>query len=84
MNGQRVTSPRSYLLGAAALIAVGLVLGLGLSVGLDLPRPSRASDTQLAAVTNSAPLPESPFVSVVDKALPAVVFIDEEGGWGSR
>jgi serine protease Do len=76
MNGQRVTSPRSYLLGAAALIAVGLVLGLGLSVGLDLPRPSRASDTQLAAVTNSAPLPESPFVSVVDKALPAVVFID--------
>lgn len=77
MTGHRVTSPRSYFLGAAALIAVGLVLGLGLSIGLDLPRPSNASATaQLAAVTNSAPIPESPFVSVVDKALPAVVFID--------
>jgi serine protease Do len=76
MNGNRVTSPRSYYLGAAALIAAGLVLGLGLSAGLDLPRISRASDVQLAATTNSAPLPESPFVSVVDKALPAVVFID--------
>jgi serine protease Do len=76
MNGNRVTSPRSYYLGAAALIAAGLVLGLGLSAGLNLPRVSRASDVQLAAVTNSAPLPESPFVSVVDKALPAVVFID--------
>jgi len=77
MTGHRVTSPRSYFLGAAALIAVGLVLGLGLSIGLDLPRASNASATaQLAAVTNSAPIPESPFVSVVDKALPAVVFID--------
>jgi serine protease Do len=76
MNGNRVTSPRSYYLGAAALVAAGLVLGLGLSAGLDLPRASHASDVQLAAVTNSAPLPESPFVSVVDKALPAVVFID--------
>ena len=76
MNGQRVTSPRSYYLGAAALILTGLVLGLGLSAGLDLPRVSRAAGAQLAAVTNSAPLPESPFVSVVDRALPAVVFID--------
>src|SRR5499426_215933 len=76
MNGTRVTSPRNYYLGAAALVAAGLVLGLGLSAGLDLPRISRASDVQLAAVSNSAPLPESPFVSVVDRALPAVVFID--------
>jgi len=76
MNGTRVTSPRNYYLGAAALVAAGLVLGLGLSAGLDLPRPSRASDVALAAVSNSAPLPESPFVSVVDRALPAVVFID--------
>ena len=76
MNGNRVTSPRTYYLGAAALVAAGLVLGLGLSAGLNLPRVSRASDVRLAASTNSAPLLESPFVSVVDRALPAVVFID--------
>jgi serine protease Do len=90
MNGNRVTSPRSYYLGAAALIAVGLVLGIGLSAGLDLPRVSHASSqVALAATTNSAPLPESPFVPVVDRALPAVVFIDVtkkvggDGGDGS-
>ena len=91
MNGNRVTSPRSYYLGAAALIAAGLVLGIGLSAGLDLPRISRAagSDVQLAAVSNSAPIPDSPFVPVVDCALPAVVFIDVtkkvggDGGDGS-
>jgi serine protease Do len=76
MNRQRFTSPRSYLLGAAALVAIGLVLGLGISAGLDLPRPSVAADVRLAAVTNSAALPESPFVGLVEKALPAVVFID--------
>jgi serine protease Do len=90
MNGNRVTSPRSYYLGAAALIAAGLVLGIGLSAGLDLPRISRAaSDVRLAAQTDSAPLPDSPFVPVVDRALPAVVFIDVtkkvggDGGDGS-
>ena len=76
MNGNRVTSPRSYFLGAAALIAAGLVLGLGLSVGLNLPRVSTASSVALAAATNSTPIPESPFVGIVNKALPAVVFID--------
>src|SRR5256885_1160183 len=76
MNGNRVTTPRHYFLGATVLIAVGLVLGLGLSAGLNLPRISRAANVALAATPNSAPLPESPFVSVVDKALPAVVFID--------
>src|SRR5215510_3770822 len=76
MNGHRVTSPRSYYLGAAALVLAGLVLGLGLSAGLNLPRASRASDVALAAASNSTPLPESPFVGLVDKALPAVVFID--------
>ena len=51
MTGHRVTSPRSYYLGAAALILAGVVLGLGLSAGLDLPRISRAAGAQLAAVT---------------------------------
>src|ERR1043165_2634172 len=76
MNGNRLTTPRPSFPGATVLIAVGLVLGLGLSAGLNLPRVSRASNVALAAITNSAPLPESPVVSVVDKALPAVVFID--------
>jgi len=77
MKGNRVSTPRQYFLGAAALILAGLVLGLGLSAGLNLPRASRASSSlALAANSISADLPESPFVSVVDKALPAVVFID--------
>src|SRR5580765_6948019 len=77
MNGNRVTTPRHYFLGAAALVAAGLVLGLGLSAGLNLPRASHAAaPVALAASSNSGDLPESPFVSVVDKALPAVVFID--------
>lgn len=76
MNGNRLMTPRQYLLGAFALVATGLVLGLGVSAGLNLPRATHAASAELAAVTNSAPVPESPFVSVVDKALPAVVFID--------
>ena len=76
MNGTRVTTPRHYFLGAFALIALGLVLGLGVSAGLNLPRATRAASAELAATSNSAALPESPFVSVVEKALPAVVFID--------
>jgi serine protease Do len=80
MDGRSVIRPRSYFIGAAALILAGLVLGLGLSAGLNLQRTSRAATAELAAVTpqNSASLPESPFVSVVDRALPAVVFIDVE------
>ncbi|MCE9628335.1 MAG: Do family serine endopeptidase [Candidatus Eisenbacteria bacterium] len=76
LNGNRVTTPRHYFLGALALIVTGLVLGLGVSAGLNLPRITHAASAELAAVTNSAPVPESPFVSVVEKTLPAVVFID--------
>jgi len=78
MNGNRVPTPRHYFLGATALVLAGLVLGVVLSAGLNLPRASRASasNVALAAVTSSGDLPESPFVPVVEKALPAVVFID--------
>ena len=76
MDGRSVIRPRSYFVGAAALVLSGLVLGLGLSAGLNLQRSSHAATAQLAAASNSAPLPESPFVTVVEKALPAVVFID--------
>ncbi|HYM79796.1 MAG TPA: Do family serine endopeptidase [Candidatus Limnocylindria bacterium] len=68
--------PRSYYIGAAALVLVGLMIGLGLSTSLDLQRVSTAGKSGLAAITSSTPLPESPFVGVVEKALPAVVFID--------
>lgn len=78
MDGRSVVRPRSYFIGAAALIFAGLVIGLGLSAGLNLQRASGAADAQVAAVAaqNSAVLPESPFVGVVERALPAVVFID--------
>src|SRR5438093_7897711 len=66
--------PRRYYLGAIALVLVGLVIGLGLSAGFGLQRASSAQKTSLAA--NSGAAPESPFVSVVAKALPAVCFID--------
>jgi serine protease Do len=76
MDGRSVIRPRSYFIGAAALVLAGLVLGLGLSAGLNLQRVTHAANAQFAAVSNSAPLPESPFVAVVQKSLPAVVFID--------
>ncbi len=68
--------PRGYYLGAAVLILVGLVIGLGLSATLHVPAVSTADRSPLGAVTSTTPPPQSPFVSVVDKALPAVVFID--------
>lgn len=77
MDGRSIIRPRNYVLGAAVLVLAGLVMGLGLSAGLGIQRASRATtDVQLAAVSGSAALPESPFVSVVERALPAVVFID--------
>ena len=80
MDGRSVIRPRSYFIGAVALIFAGLVLGLGLSAGLNLQRSSGAAVAELAAAStqNSAALPESPFVAIVERALPAVVFIDVE------
>ena len=70
--------PRSYYLGALALVLAGVVLGLGLSASLNLERTStaeRGAAFQVAQNMGAQP-PESPFVSVVEKALPAVVFVD--------
>jgi serine protease Do len=76
-NPNGAIPPRRYYVGAAALVLAGLVLGLGLSSGLGIQKPSLAQRaTTLPSTTSNAPVPESPFVSVVDKALPAVVFID--------
>lgn len=78
MDNTPLIRPRSYFLGAAALVLIGAVLGLGVSAGLNVARPPRAMAARaaLAAITDNAPLPESPFVPVVQRALPAVVFID--------
>ncbi len=70
------TRPRSYWLSAAVLVIVGLVIGLGLSASLDLQRSSTAQRAVSSNVPPSASSLESPFVPVVDRALPAVVFID--------
>jgi len=68
--------PRKFYVAASILVLVGLVIGLGVSAVFDLQKPSLAQRGELHATTSSAPVPESPFVSVVDRALPAVVFID--------
>jgi Do/DeqQ family serine protease len=75
-SSERGIRPRSYYIGAAVLLLAGLVIGLGLSAGLNLQRVTTAGKGGLDAITSQAPLPESPFVGVVEKALPAVVFID--------
>src|SRR5262245_32004602 len=75
-NPNGTIPPRRYYLGAAALVLAGLMIGLGLSAGLGLQRPTNAQKASLGSSTSSSAVPESPFVSVVDKALPAVVFID--------
>jgi serine protease Do len=87
----RRTSPRTYYLTGVALLFIGVMVGLGLSARFDLQGASRAarSDATVAAVavqnspSRPAPVPESPFVSVVDKALPAVVFVDVRKKAGS-
>jgi serine protease Do len=73
-------SPRRYYVGAALLVLVGLVIGLGLSAGFNVQIAPRADRAGLPAVSSTASVPESPFVGVVDKALPAVVFIDVRKG----
>jgi serine protease Do len=76
-NPNGTIPPRRYYLGAVALLLVGLMIGLGLSATLGVQKASNAQRPSLPAVSVAAGSPtESPFVGVVDKALPAVVFID--------
>jgi Do/DeqQ family serine protease len=70
------TRPRSYYLSAVAILVIGVVIGLILSAGFDLPRAPRAERGALTALSSGDDLPASPFVPVVERALPAVVFID--------
>ncbi len=63
-----------FVLGAALLIIIGVAAGLVLSSSLNMQSPLHALDQQSA----SGPIPASPFVSVAEKVLPAVVFIDTQ------
>jgi serine protease Do len=78
MQPTPIIRPRSYYIGAAALVLTGMVLGLGLSAGLGIQRDSgaQAARAALPQPSSSAAAPESPFVQVVDRSLPAVVFIE--------
>jgi len=84
-NQPLIHRPRSYYLRAALLVAIGLVIGLGVSVGFNLQRPSTAQRNggSFSPTVSTADLPESPFVGVVQKALPAVVFIDVRKSGGT-
>ncbi len=69
--------PRGYFVGAFILILVGAVMGLGIGAGLDASKAPGGTAQVVAASTSAlAATPESPFVGVVQKTLPAVVFID--------
>src|SRR5262245_53607829 len=72
----RFVRPRSYYLRAMFLLLLGLVIGLGLSATLNLQRASTAQRAGLDAVAAPSGALDSPFVPVVKKTLPAVVFID--------
>ncbi len=72
--------PRGYFVGAIVLVVIGALIGLGVSASLDASRARLGAVDAVVASTGSSALNggagESPFVGVVDKALPAVVFID--------
>jgi serine protease Do len=68
--------PSRYYVAAAALLLVGIVAGLGISASLNVTRAPRAATGATLGTSSSSGSLESPFVAVVDRALPAVVFID--------
>ena len=76
MRSEPFTRPRSHYLTAAVFVFAGLVAGLGLSAGLGLQRDSAAQHRERPAIAGGGGSLESPFVGVVERTLPAVVFID--------
>jgi Do/DeqQ family serine protease len=85
MQRNPFTRPRSYYLGAAVLILIGMVIGFGLSANLGTSGAGKVAQRPAfaASATNLAD-PQSPFVTVVERALPAVVYIDVKKRVGSR
>jgi serine protease Do len=76
MHREPFARPRSHYLAGTVLVLAGIVIGLGLSVALDLQRDAAAQRRGRPAAVGLGGGLESPFVPVVEKALPAVVFID--------
>jgi Do/DeqQ family serine protease len=79
MNTRRTLSPRAYLGTAAAFLVVGIAMGLALSGSFSGERMFTPGGTPV--VNAAAPMPaggslESPFVTVVERSLPAVVLIE--------
>ena len=72
--------PRGYFVGASIFVLVGTLIGLGVSATLNTAHsPVGGVDAVVASTSAMAAggsNMQSPFVSVVEKALPAVVFID--------
>ncbi|MGH7742550.1 MAG: hypothetical protein ACRENS_11085, partial [Candidatus Eiseniibacteriota bacterium] len=77
--------PRRYYAAAAALLAFGVIVGLGVSASFGWRRAPNAATASAPALSVSPAAsassqnldaPESPFVNVVNKTIPAVVFID--------
>ncbi|HTM57158.1 MAG TPA: Do family serine endopeptidase [Candidatus Udaeobacter sp.] len=79
LSPNRMHRPRGYYIGAALLLALGIVIGLGVSAGFGWQPAStaaRALGGAIKPMVSTAEPPASPFVGLVEKTLPAVVFID--------
>ena len=79
MSDRPVLRPKAYLASAAAFLAIGLVVGLGVS-GFGNWNSQGSAEPSATVLAQALPLPvtdelESPFVMVVERSLPAVVHI---------
>ena len=75
----RIHRPRSYYVGAMVLLLIGVVIGLGVSARFGWQPASTAARSgggTIRPTVSSAESPASPFVGVVERTLPAVVFVD--------
>jgi serine protease Do len=76
MDREPFVRPRSHFLAGTVLVLAGIVVGLGLSIALGLQRDAAAERRDRPAAVGLGEGLESPFVPVVGRALPAVVFVE--------